>query len=340
MPVGYIVLTVVICAFFTSFTGDSGVTILALGGILNAILNDKEGICYHDSFSIGLLTASGSIGLLFPPSIPILLVGSATQTNTLHLFIAGIVPGLLLALASIVFGIGISYKTKIPREKFIPKKAFASLKYSAFEILLPFFLLTGYFSGIFSTVELGAASVIYIFIVEVFIWKEIKLRDLFQVAEKALPIIGGILSILALAGALSYYIVDTQAPQNFAYWMQSAISNKYVFLLMLNIALLIVGCLIDIFSAILIVLPLIVPLGAAYGIDPVHLGIIFLINMEAGFLTPPVGMNLFFASYRFKKPYLDICKFVLPFIAIQFVVVTLVTYIPGFSLFLGRLIVK
>jgi tripartite ATP-independent transporter DctM subunit len=339
LPGGLIIVSVIICAFFTSFTGASGITILALGGILYSILTESsEGPSYKEKFSIGLLASSGSIGLLFPPSIPILLVAATTQTNTLHLFLGGLFPGVLLALAMIIFGVVVSLKTKIPRVRFEVKKAAVTLKASAFEILLPLLLLGGYFTGILTMVEIGAVSVIYAFVVEVLILKDIKLSEVKNVFAKAMPIIGGILSILALSSALSYYIVDTQAPQNFARWMQSTITSRVVFLVMLNIFLLVIGCLIDIFSAILIVLPLIVPLGVAYGIDPVHLGIIFLINLEAGFLTPPVGLNLFFASYRFNKPFVEVCRYVFPFLIIQLAVVFLVTFVPFFSTFLKNLL--
>jgi tripartite ATP-independent transporter DctM subunit len=334
LPGGLIIATVIICAFFTSFTGASGVTILALGGILYTVLSQKGN--YSEKFSIGLLTASGSIGLLFPPSLAIFLVGATTRTNTIHLFLGGLIPGAILVVATIVFGIIISIKTKIPLEPFSIKKAGKALKNSLLEILLPFLLIAGYFSGILSLVEIGAVAVIYVFITEVFIYRDIKLTSMIQVFKKAIPIIGGILSILALAQALSYYIIDTQAPYRFAQWIQAAISSKYLFLLILNFALLVVGCLVDIFSAILIVLPLIMPLGAAYGIDPVHLGIIFLVNMEAGFLTPPVGLNLFLASYRFKKPFLETSRNVLPFLAIQLAVVFIVTYFPFLTTYLTR----
>ncbi|AEF80654.1 TRAP transporter large permease subunit [Leadbettera azotonutricia] len=335
LPGGLIIATVIICAFFTSFTGASGVTILALGGILYTVLTENSR--YSEKFSIGLLTASGSIGLLFPPSLAIFLVGATTRTNTIHLFLGGFIPGLILILATIIFGIVISVKTKVPVEPFSLKKAGKALKESLLEILLPFLLIAGYFSGILSLVEIGAAAAIYVFVAEVFVYKDIKLSEIVQVFKKAIPIIGGILSILALAQALSYYIVDTQVPYRFAQWIEAAISSKYVFLLILNLALLILGCLVDIFSAILIVLPLIMPLGAIYGIDPVHLGIIFLVNMEAGFLTPPVGLNLFLASYRFGKPFLETSRNVLPFLVIQLAVVFIVTYIPILTTFLTRL---
>jgi tripartite ATP-independent transporter DctM subunit len=331
IPGGMIVVTVILCAFFTSFTGASGVTILAMGGILITVLKD-----YPERFSIGLLTASGSIGLLFPPSLPILLVGASTRTNTAHLFLAGILPGLVLVLATVIFGVAVSVKTKIPSVPFSLKRAVRGFKSSFLEILLPLFLIAGYFTGLFSLVEMGAAAAAYVFIVEVFIHKEITLREMGAVFNRAIPIIGGILSILALAQALSYYIVDSRVPEYFAEWTRNTISSKWAFLLILNLALLATGCLIDIFSAIMIILPLIAPLGAAYGISPVHLGIIFLINMEAGYLTPPVGLNLFLASYRFEKPFTTISRNALPFLAIQLAVVLIVTYVPQLSLLLTR----
>ncbi|MDR2404390.1 MAG: TRAP transporter large permease subunit [Spirochaetaceae bacterium] len=334
-PGGIIIAAVCMCAFFTSFTGASGVTILALGGILYTVLS--ENTAYSPKFSIGLLTASGGIGILFPPSLPLILVGATTRTNTIHLFLGGLLPGLVLVGGTILFGIIISVKTRVPREPFRIKKAGAALKTSLPEILLPFLLIAGYFSGIFSLVEIGAAAVIYVFVVEVFIFRDIKFSEIGQVFAKAISIIGGILSILAMAQALSYYIVDTQGPERFARWIQGAVSSKYLFLLILNLSLLVIGCLIDIFSAILIILPLIFPLGAVYGIDPVHLGIIFLINMEAGFLTPPVGMNLFLASYRFRKPYVEISRYVIPFLLIQLGVILIVTYVPILSTYLTRL---
>ena len=334
VPGGMIIATVILCAFFTSFTGASGVTILALGGILLTILTGQS--AYSERFSIGLLTSAGCIGLLFPPSLPIILVGATTRTNIIHMFLGALIPGAILVAAMVVIGIVISIKVKVPVEPFRPGKALASLRGSALEIILPLFLIIGYFSGVFSLVEIGAISVLYVFIAEVLIYREIKFTDIPKVFYKALPIIGGVLCIIAAAKALSYAVVDTQAPDYIARWMREAVESKYVFLLLLNIALLIVGCLMDIFSAILVILPLISPLGEAYGIDPVHLGIIFIINLEVGFLTPPVGLNLFLASYRFGKPFAEICRYVLPFLFVQLAVVLLVTYVPVLSTYLTR----
>ena len=343
IPGGMIIVTVIICAFFTSFTGASGVTILALGGILYTILKEKLG--YPQEFSIGLLTSVGCIGLLFPPSLPIILVGSTTNSilyfmgetvdhSIIDFFLGGIIPGLILVAVMIIFGISASVKVKIPVEPFKLKQALVSIKGSFLEILLPIILIGGYFSGILSLVEVGAVSAIYVFIAEVLINRDINIRDVPKAFAKAVPIIGGILSILAMANALSYAFIDARIAENFAFWMRTTVESKYLFLLLLNLALLVVGCLMDIFSAILVVLPLIVPLAQVYGVDPVHLGIIFIINLEVGFLTPPVGLNLFLASYRFKRPFMDICRFVLPFLAAQFAVVLLVTYVPALSTFL------
>ena len=332
LPGGIILVSVIICAFFTSFTGASGVTILALGGILYAILSEHLG--YPEKFSIGLITSVGSIGLLFPPSLPLILVGTVTQTNIFHLFLGGIIPGIILVAAMIIFGIVVSLKVKIPVEKFDGRKSLKALKDASLEILLPILLITGYFTGILSLTEIGAAALLYVFIVEVLIHRDIKFSYIKKIFDKAFPIIGGVLSILAVSKALSYYVVFTQAPSNIAYWLHDAISSKIVFLLLLNFFLLIVGCIMDIFSAIVVVLPLIIPMSQVYGIDPVHLGIIFVINLEVGYMTPPVGLNLFLASYRFKKPFVEICRNVFPFLSVRLLVVLLVTYLPVLSTFL------
>jgi tripartite ATP-independent transporter DctM subunit len=345
LPGGIIIAAVIICAFFTSFTGASGVTILALGGILLIILNENK---YSERFSIGLLTSVGGIGLMFPPSLPIILVWSSTSTilhfmnipveNTIiHYFIGAIIPGFILMFATIIAGLFLSSKVKIQREKFNGKDALRSLKDSFYEILLPIILVLGYFSGFLTLIEVSAVSVVYVVIIEVFIKKDISFKDIPKVFFKAVPIIGGILAILAMAKALSYAFIDSGVPESFSFWMQNAVKSKYVFLLLLNLALLVLGCIMDIFSAILVFLPLIVPLGYAYGIDPVHLGIIFVINLEAGFLTPPVGMNLFLASYRFNKPFMQICSYVSPFLLVRLVVVLLVTYLPWLSTWLVKL---
>ncbi len=326
LPGGIIIATVFVCAFFTSFTGASGVTILALGGILYGILVDR--MHYPERFVIGLLTAVGSLGLLFPPSLPLILVGASTQTNIIHMFAGGLIPGLFLVVSMGIFGVGVSIKHKTPVEPFSLRGALGAIRGAFWEIALPVLLVAGYFSGLLSVVEIGAAAVVYVVVVEIFINRDLTLRDIPKVFSKAMPIVGGILSILAMSQAFSYYMVDAQAPDRLATWLHAAVSSRFVFLMMLNLALLVVGCLMDIFSAILVVLPLIAPLGVVYGINPVHLGVIFIINMEFGFLTPPVGMNLFLSSYRFEKPFLEIARSVLPFLGLQLCVVLAVTYLP------------
>jgi tripartite ATP-independent transporter DctM subunit len=342
MPGGMIIATVIICAFFTSFTGASGVTILALGGILYTILRENN---YGEKFSIGMLTSAGGIGILVPPSLPIILVATSSNTilhfmnieikyDIIDFFIGALIPGVVLILAMIATGFVLSGKVKMATEPFNGKEALRTLRESLFEILLPLILIAGYFTGQLTLVEVSALSVIYVIIIEVYVNKDIPVADIPKVFSKAVPIIGGVLAILAMAKALSYAFVDSGVPESLAFWMQDTVRSKILFLLLLNVALLILGCVMDIFSAILVLLPLIVPLGNAYGIDPLHLGIIFIINLEAGFLTPPVGINLFLASYRFEKPFLQICYSVLPFLAVRLIVVLLVTYIPWLSLFL------
>ena len=327
-PGGLAIMAILVCTFFTTFTGASGVTILAVGGLLSYVLINGQ---YKKNFSSGLLTASGSIGLLFPPSLPVIIYGVTAQTSIKDMFIGGVVPGIIMVLAMVLFGIIYASKKKIQRERFVFKEANAAIKNSFWEILLPVIIVWGYFGGITTLVESGAVAVLYALVIEVFIHKDIKFRDLPQVLLKCMPIIGGVLAILALAKGLSYYIVDAEIPMQLTAWVQNTIHSKYVFLLLLNIALLITGCFMDIFSAIMVVVPLIIPLGNLFGIHPVHLGIIFLANMELGYLTPPVGLNLYLASYTFNEPIGKIYKDVFPFLLIQLVAVLLITYVPLLS---------
>ena len=324
-PGGLAIMAILVCTFFTTFTGASGVTILAVGGLLSYVLIKGN---FSPNFSTGLLTATGSIGLLFPPSLPVIIYGVTAQISIKDMFIGGIIPGILMVLTMISFGIWYALKKKVPRERFVLQEAYAAIKNSFWEILLPVIVVYGYFGGITTLVESGAIAVIYALFVEVVIHRDLKLKDLPQVLLKCMPIMGGVLAILALAKGLSYFVVDAEIPMQLTAWVQSSISSKYVFLLLLNIALLITGCFMDIFSAILVVVPLIIPLGNLFGIHPVHLGIIFLANMELGYLTPPLGLNLFLASYRFNEPMGKIVKDVFPFLIIQLVAVLLITYVP------------
>jgi len=324
-PGGMTVVAVVVCAFFTTFTGASGVTILALGGLLAVIL-EKAG--YSKRFTVGLLTASGSIGLLFPPSLPVIIYGVTAQTSIKDMFVGGLVPGVFLVVSVMAIGVGYSLKHRIPRQPLRIREAVSAFGSSFWELLLPLLVFGLYFGGIASLQESAAAALLYVWIVETFIKKDIKVRELPKIFLRAVPIIGGVLIILALANGLSYYVIDAQIPQKLSDWAAATISSKYVFLLLLNVALLIVGSLMDIYSAILVVVPLIIPLGNLFGIHPVHLGIIFLANLEIGYLTPPVGLNLYLACYRFNEPITRVYRDVLVFLLLGLAAVLLITYAP------------
>ncbi len=332
---GMAIVAILVCTFFTTFTGASGVTILALGGLLSYVMI-KSGL-YSKRFSNGLLTASGSIGLLFPPSLPIILYGVVAQVSIKSMFIGGIVPGLIMVIALIIYGVITARRGKKETAQFTWSEVGGSLLESFWEVLLPIIIIVGYFSGLFTLVETGAVAVVYTLIVEVWIKRDISIRDISRVVLKSLPIIGGILILLAVAKGLSYYLVDAEIPMKLVAWAGENIHSKYVFLLLLNLALLVAGCLMDIFSAILVIVPLILPLGELFGIHPVHLGIIFLANLELGYLTPPVGLNLFLASYRFEEPLIKVYRNVIPFFLILLITVLLITYVPFLSMGLLKL---
>jgi len=331
IPGGLAVMAILVSGFFTTFTGASGVTILALGALLSYVLVKGK---YKKDFSVGLLTASGSIGLLFPPSLPIIIYGVTAQVSIKDMFVGGIIPGILMITAIALYSIYYAKKNNVEKEPFNVKEAVRAFRESIWEILLPFIILASYFGGLTTLVESAGIAVIYSLVVEVFIKRDLKIKDLSNVVLKSIPIIGGVLIILACAKGLSYFIVDAEIPMKLTEWVTQNISSKYVFLLMLNLALLVTGMFMDIFSAIMVVVPLIIPLGNLFGIHPVHLGIIFLANMELGYLTPPIGLNLFLSSYRFEEPVARIYKYVIPFFIIQIIAVLLITYLPFISTFL------
>ena len=335
MPGGLVIAAVLASTFFTTFTGASGVTILALGGLLYYVLAGSG--AYDERFSTGVLTGSGSIGLLFPPSLALIVYGSIAQVSIFDLFLGGILPGLLMVVAMCAVGVVVAIRRGTPSVPFDGREALEALAESVWEILLPVLIVVVYFTGIATLVETAAVAVSYVIVVEVVIRREIGYRQLVDVSLKALTIIGGVLMILALARALSYYIVDTQLPVMLRDWVQTAIASRFVFLMLVNLALLVAGMFMDIFGAILIVAPLIIPLGPVFGVDPVHLGIIFIANMGIGFITPPVGLNLFLAAYRFEMPLARIYRNVAPFFLIQLAIVLVITYWPWLSTaLLGR----
>jgi tripartite ATP-independent transporter DctM subunit len=328
MPGGLAVATVLLCAFFTTFTGASGVTILVLGGLFSYVLVNNG---YTRNFSMGLLTASGSIGLLFPPALPVILYGVMAQINIMHMFIAGLIPGLLMMITLMLMGLYHAHSVKAHTQPFDLAVALKGLRIAAWEILLPVIVFTGYFSGFFTVVETASVAAAYALISQTIIHRDIPLAKLSGMLRQCVVLVGGVLVIVAAARGLSYYIVDAEIPTNLADWAVKLIHSKYLFLLLLNVALLIVGCVMDIYSAIIVVVPLILPVGIAFGIDPIHLGIVFLANMELGYLTPPVGLNLFLSSYTFNEPIAKISRLVLPFLFLLFLNVIMITYWPGLT---------
>ena len=330
IPGGTAIVAALSCAFFTVLTGGSGVTILALGGLLFQALQSDG---YRERFSIGLLTASGSLGLLFPPALPLLLYGIVAQIAIPDLFLGGLVPGLLLLLLVSAWGVREGIATKAGRQAFSLQEARRALWEGKWELVLPLVVLGSIFSGYATLVEAAALTVLYTFAVESLIHRDISLRhDLPKVLGECLVLIGGVLIILAVAMGFTNYLVDAQVPMRIVDSVQTYIQSPLTFLLCLNVLLLLVGCLMDIFSAIVVVVPLIVPLGAAFGIDPIHLGIIFVANLELGYLTPPVGLNLFLAAYRFERPVLEIWRAAIPMLIILAIGVLLITYVPWLTL--------
>ena len=328
MPGGMAVMTAGVCAFFTTFTGASGVTILALGGLLYPVLQAER---YPENFSIGLLTASGSIGLLFPPSLPIILFGVVAQVPIDKMFVAGILPGMVLVAAVAILGVRAGIKSKIPRQPFDVKEMGAAVWEAKWELALPLVVVGSIFSGVAILIEAAALTAAYALFVEIVVHRDLKLRDLPKVGRECATLIGGVLVILGVALGFTNYLVDAEVPTAVLEWVRGVIESKWVFLLAVNAFLIVVGCLMDIFSAIVVVVPLILPISQHFGVDPIHMGIIFLANMELGFLTPPVGMNLFLSSFRFNKPLPQVYRATFPFLAILLVAVLVITYVPALT---------
>lgn len=329
IPGGVPLVILIVTSVFTALTGASGITIVALGGLLFPILK-KAG--YSENFSLGIITSTGSIGLLFPPSLPIILYGVISQTAVNELFIAGILPGLLLILSFFIFSMITSLGKKIQREKFDIKEFISATRSAIFEIPLPIFIVLGIYTGKFTASEAAIVTVVWVIIVEFFIYRDIKIKDFPKIIRESMLLIGAIMAILSMAMGFTNFLVDQQIPQKLFEFSKQYIDSKISFLIVLNIFLLIVGTLMDIFSAIVVVVPLIYPVAQSYGIDPVHLGIIFLANLEIGYLTPPVGLNLFISSFRFNKPITQIYKLVVPFISILLICLLIITYVPELSL--------
>ena len=335
IPGGLAVVSLVGCAVFTAFSGASGVTIIALGGLLFPILL-KQG--YPEKFSLGLLTTSGSLGLLFPPSLPIILYGIVAQISIDKLFVAGLVPGVLLVVVLGAYAMTVSFKSTVQRTSFKWKNVLHRTRESAWELPLPLIVIGGIYSGKFTATEAAAVTAFYVLIIEVFVYKDLKLfGDVPRVMQKSMLLVGAIFVVLGTALGLTNYFIDEQIPQKLFEWIRQFIENKYTFLVLLNCILLVIN-MIEIFSAIIIIVPLIIPIANQYGVDPVHLGIIFLLNLEIGYMLPPLGLNLFLGSLRFERPMTVMYRVTLPFMAILFAVLLLVTYVPDLSLWLVQMV--
>jgi len=331
---GPAILVALVCAFFTSFTGASGVTILALGGLLLPVLLAAG---YSERSSLGLLTGSGSLGLLLPPCLPLIFYGVIAGVDIKAMFLGGIVPGMLLILLTALWGISQAPRTTAARQPFDGREARLAAWDAKWELLVPVVALGALFSGLATPVEAAALTAFYVFVIETIVYKDLRpFRDSPRVMAESGVLVGGVLLILGVALGFTNYLAFAEIPARAVDWVTATVHSKWVFLLLLNLFLLVVGALMDVYSAIVIVAPLLVPLGVAFGIAPVHLGIVFLANLELGFLTPPVGVNLFLASMRFGKPMSEVIRAVVPMLLVLLFGVLLITYIPALTTTLPR----
>jgi len=336
MPGGLAVVSLFACAFFTALTGASGATIIALGAILYPAMKQAG---YAERFNLGLITSSGSLGLLFPPSIALILYGVIAQQMDLEqsvaiddLFVAGLLPGLLMLALLIAWSMYKSVGDKIPTTPFDARELAGALRESMWEMPLPILLVGGIYGGYFAVSEAAAVAVMYVLIVDVLILKEISLKQLPSIMRESMILVGGVLIILSVSLASTNYLIDAEVPTKLFDFIREHIDSKLTFLMLLNIFLLVLGMMLDIFSALVIIVPLTLPIAVGYGIHPIHFGIIFLANMQIGYFTPPVGMNLFIASYRFNKPITELYYATIPFMLILFVAVLIITYWPALTM--------
>ena len=337
MPAGLAIVSLFVCAFFTAFTGASGVTIVAVGALIFPALIAGG---YSERYSLGLVTTSGSLGLLLAPSLPLILYGVIAQQMDLpnpfslrDLFLAGAIPALLMIFSLSVYSIWATKDLPLIREQFDRVQVFSQFKELRWDMPLPLIVLGGIYSGFFAVSEAAAVTAAYVLTVYVAVKKEINPRSVPRIVKESMMMIGGILLILGVSLAFTNYLIDAEVPQALFSWISEFIESKFAFLFLLNVVLLLLGAILDIFSALVIMVPLILPLAISFGVDPVHLGIIFLANMQIGYFTPPIGMNLFIASYRFKKPISEIYRATLPFMGVLLIVLALITYVPEVSLF-------
>ena len=336
IPGGLGVVALVSCAFFTAVTGATGVTIIALGGLLfPALISEK----YSEDFSLGLMTASGSLGLHFPPSLPLILYGYVSGVNIERLFMAGLLPGALMVGVLCLFSVFMGRKWKLERPAFSFSEFLKALKEASWELPVPFLILGAIYSGFATATETAVLTVVYVLLVKTLVFRELSITaDIPRIMIESMKMVGAIMIVLGAALGLTNYLVDAFVPMRILEFMEGIVQSKIGFLLMLNLFLLVVGCMMDIFSAILVVVPLIIPIAEKFQVDPVHLGVIFLANLGIGYNTPPVGLNLFIASSRFERPIVTLYKATLPFLMLLLLTLVLITYWPGLSLFLPRLL--
>ncbi len=335
VPGGLAIVCLITSAIFTTFTGGSGVTIVAIGALLFPALVAEK---YQERFSLGLVTTGGSLGVLFPPSVPVILYGVVSGLDIEGLFIAALIPGLLTVVALSVYAALVGTRLKIARTTFDGKAAAKALWYAKWEALLPPVLIGGLATGMLRIHEAAAFTALYVLIVEVFVYKDIKLNELPRIVNECVVLVGAILIILAMAVGLTAYLVQANVPQLLLEAMKTFIDSKWTFMIVINIFLLVVGMLMEIFSAVVVVPPLIAPIGLHFGIDPYHLGAIFLLNLEIAYLAPPLGLNLFISSFRFDKPLPVVYRAVGPFVAILAGALLLVSYVPKLSTWSSRLL--
>jgi tripartite ATP-independent transporter DctM subunit len=329
LPGGLSIIAIITCSAFTALTGATGLTIIALGGILLPALIEGK---YPEKFSLGLVTNSGTLGVLFPPSLPIIIYAIVSKVQIDQLFLAGLLPGILMVVLLSAFSIQKAVAAEVPRTRFDTARMFQAIREAKWEIPLPLVVLGGIYSGYFAVSEAAAITAVYVFLVEVIIYRDIRWRELPQVMRKSMVLVGGILIILGAALGFTNYLIDAEVPMKLFNLIKAYTDSPFVFLVLLNLFLLVVGCLLDIFSALIVVVPLITPVAGAYGINPIHLGVVFLANLQIGALTPPIGMSLFISSLRFEKPMSKIIRASLPFIVVLLFVLAIITYVPWLSL--------
>jgi tripartite ATP-independent transporter DctM subunit len=338
MPGGVAVMATFTCAIFTTFTGASGVTILALGGLLlPSLLEDR----YPEDFSVGLVTAAGSLGLLFPPSLPVILYGVVAQAPIEHLFVGGLLPGLLMIVLVASYGVRVGVKAGAPRTPVQPREAARALWDAKWDLGLPTLVVVAVASGFATVVEAAALAAAYAIVVELLIFRSIHpLRDLPRILVHAASLVGSVVILLGSALGVTSWFVDAEVPTQLVTWMTAHVHSPALFLLMLNAVLLVLGSVLEMYSAIVVLAPLVAPLGVAYGVDPIHLGVVFLANLELGFLFPPMGLNLFLSASRFQKPLSWVYRKSLPFLLIMSLGVLAITYLPAITTGVVSLLVK